>query len=151
MRRVQLYLGGRSAIARLDSRVKLAILATFFVAAFITESALWVAPLAILLALLIATAGALDVQVTTRPVRMLPSASFVDAVSCAVSPTRNVSSTGVNATEATGVGGSDEEPQARVSVAARKEAASRAPLVETVRCMMVGRVMGGPLDRRLRT
>ena len=77
MRRIQLYLGARSPIARLDSRVKLALLATFFVAAFITESAVWIAPIAILLALLIAAAGALENVRPFAPLFVIaPIASF---------------------------------------------------------------------------
>ena len=75
---VRLYLGGDSAIVRLDSRVKLAILATFFFAAFITESALWIAPLAVVLAILLASAGALPHLRPFAPLFVIaPFASFV--------------------------------------------------------------------------
>jgi hypothetical protein len=50
----------------------------------------------------VATFAALVVHVTVRPVRVLPLASFVTAVSCWVAPTANVTAAGVTETLATG-------------------------------------------------
>src|SRR2546422_10123406 len=50
----------------------------------------------------VATVGALDAQVTDRPERTLPAASFRVAVSCAVAPTSTTAVTGLTTTEATG-------------------------------------------------
>ncbi len=41
-------------------------------------------------------------QVTTRPVRVLPAASFVTAESCCVAPTAMLADVGLTVTEATG-------------------------------------------------
>src|SRR5262245_12043120 len=53
----------------------------------------------------VATAGSLDAHVTTRPVRVLPCASFVVAVSGPVAPTFTDNEPGVTVTVATGAGG----------------------------------------------
>src|SRR2546422_404295 len=50
----------------------------------------------------VATAGALDVQVTDRPESTLPAASFSVAVSCTVAPTSTTAVTGLITTDATG-------------------------------------------------
>jgi len=52
----------------------------------------------------VATAVALELQVTTRPVRVLPPASFVIAVSVCVAPTNTLADDGLTATVATGTG-----------------------------------------------
>lgn len=76
--RVQLYLGADTAIARLDPRVKLGILATFFVSAFVMESALWVLPLAFVLVLLLVSARAVENVRPFAPLFVIaPIASFV--------------------------------------------------------------------------
>src|SRR6185503_928 len=49
-----------------------------------------------------ATAGALDVQVTLRPVKTLPAASFRTALSCCVVPATWLTVAGVTTTDATG-------------------------------------------------
>src|SRR2546427_9359947 len=53
------------------------------------------------LALTVATAVLLDAQVTVRPVRVLPFASFGVAVSCTVWPSFTLADAGATATEAT--------------------------------------------------
>src|SRR5206468_8855072 len=50
----------------------------------------------------VATAGASLDQVTARPLRMLPAASRVVAVSCVAPPTGTLAADGLTATEATG-------------------------------------------------
>jgi len=52
----------------------------------------------------VATAGALEPQVTTRPVSVLFPASFVMAVNVCVAPTNTFAETGLTATVATGTG-----------------------------------------------
>src|SRR5258705_219239 len=54
------------------------------------------------LALTVATTGALDAQVTTRPVSIVPAESMVTAESCKVAATRMLATAGLNATVATG-------------------------------------------------
>ena len=53
-----------------------------------------------------ARAGALDAQVTDRPLSTLPLASLSVAVSCTVPPPDTVVAAGLMVTEATGAGGS---------------------------------------------
>src|SRR5438552_2073523 len=55
------------------------------------------------LVLTVATAALLLVQVTTRPVRVLPAASFVTADSCCVVPTQMLAEAGLTATDATAI------------------------------------------------
>src|SRR6266540_2609861 len=57
-----------------------------------------------LLEFTVATEVLLLVQLTARPARVLPLASFGVAVSCTVCPTRMLAVAGLTATEATGTG-----------------------------------------------
>src|SRR5438876_4772989 len=54
------------------------------------------------LLLTVATAVLLLAHVTTRPVRVLPAASFVTAESCRVPPTKRLADAGLTVTDATG-------------------------------------------------
>ena len=84
-----------------------------------------------------ATAAVLEVHVTTRPVRMVPVASFVVAVNCFVAPTATLAVAGATVTVATGADTTTAAvpllpSDVAVMVAVPGATAVTTPLVETV-------------------
>src|SRR5258705_13091679 len=88
------------ATGTLVTEIAATLLFPSLVAVMVAEPA--VTPVTKPLALTVATAGALDAQVTTRPVSIVPAESLVTAESWKVAATRKLATAGLTATGATG-------------------------------------------------